>query len=90
MLPIVDVPIDERAVIPCPELGFKPRRASRACASCEQFHGIAMMTEAEEVDVKDRAGNVIGKRPILWHEKYVIRCAYPIERRTQILEVVEA
>jgi len=73
MLPIInDIDIDQNAVIPCPAVGFKPRRAYRSCQNCEYFEGFAKMSDV---------GN--------WSEQFAIRCAHPIERRTQHIEVIE-
>ena len=39
-LPCVEVEIDARVIIPCPEVGFENRRASVACTKCEYFKGV--------------------------------------------------
>ena len=73
MLQIVDdVEISQEAIIPCPDVGFKPRRA-QACQSCEHFRGIGLMCADESLP---------------WHERYAVRCGHIIERRTQILPPV--
>ena len=74
MLPQVLIAIDKRVVIRCPLKNFMPRRAYKACPKCEYFNGIAQMSDGEK---------------ITWHKKYVIRCAHIIERRTQLIEVLE-
>ena len=75
MLKIIDVEIDSRAIVPCPEKDFKPRRAAAACPKCKHFKGIGLMSEDDDLE---------------WHQKFAIRCVHPVERRTQILsEVIE-
>ena len=75
MLKIIDVEIDGRVIVPCPEKDFKPRRAAVACPKCKHFKGIGLMSAEADFE---------------WHQKFVIRCEYIMERRTQILpEVIE-
>lgn len=71
MLPIVEVDIPEQAIMACPAVGFKPRRA-KVCAECPHFQGIGQMSHEGA-----------------WHKQFAIRCAHVIERRTQIVDVIE-
>ncbi len=75
MLKIVNVEIDSRVVIPCPEKDFRPRRAANACPGCDHFKGIGLMSEEPDIG---------------WHKKFAIRCAHVMERRTQLIpEIIE-
>ena len=65
MLEIVEnVEIDEAVVIACTEVGFKPRRAFKACGNCPHFRGIGRMRS--EGDWSDqfavRCGHIIERR----------------------------
>jgi len=74
MLPQVLIAIDKRVVLACPLKKFKPRRAYKACPECGHFKGVARMSYESNLP---------------WHKKYVIRCSHIIERRTQLIEVIE-
>lgn len=74
MLKIVDVEIDSAAIIPCPLVRFKGRYAAKCCPGCDNFKGIGLMVDDPSMS---------------WHERYTVRCAHIIERRTQIIEVVD-
>jgi len=63
-----NVAIDDSVVIPCPKREFKPALVADACPKCEYYDGLGVMS-------------VQLSRP--WHERYAVRCACPIERRTQ-------
>jgi hypothetical protein len=65
------VKIDPAAVVPCPEIDFKMRRATK-CEKCECFAGIGLMNATEGLP---------------WGHKYTIRCAHVMERRVQMFEV---
>ena len=90
MLEIVDVEIDKEAIIPCPDREFKGRRAYVSCPNCIGFRGVILISESDIMDIKDKTTlAVIGVRPIRWDEKYAIRCSFPMDRRTKIVEVIE-
>lgn len=88
MLPkINEVEIDKNAVVPCPSVGFKSRRAHKSCPSCADFKGLCRtMAEGETVVTCRSTGD---KRQATWSDKFAIRCAHVIERKTQIIEVIE-
>ena len=82
--------IPETAITSCPLKGFAQRYIVKSCADCEYFQGTALLTDAIEVDTKDKVtGEKTGKRPIRWHERNMIRCAYPMTRRCFDLHVIE-
>ena len=74
MLKKINVGIDANVVIQCPAKDFKLRRAANSCPGCECFKGIGLMSEADD---------------LAWHQKFVIRCGHVMERRTQLIEVIE-
>lgn len=77
MLPISDNrDIGPAAVVSCPKVNFKPRRACKCCPGCEYFDGLGMMASDTEAAYE-------------WSDIYAIRCTHPIERRTQYFEVIE-
>lgn len=78
MLKQVDAAIDARAVIPCPAVGFKIRRVASGCPGCEHYRGLAQMSMTGDDEAE-----------LAWHQQYVVRCAHIVERRTQIIEVIE-
>lgn len=76
--------------VSCPEKSMQQRYIKKGCVKCSYFHGVSLLTDAVEVDVKDRlTGEVTGKRPIYWHEKYLVKCAYPMTRRLANMSIVE-
>lgn len=77
-IPVVDVDIHSDVVVPCPAKRFQPRRAANACPGCDYFQGVGQMVVQQA-----------GEEPLQWHQKYVIRCAHVIERRTQMFNVIE-
>ena len=85
---MIDIPTT--VTVSCPMKQFKQRYLHKGCLECEYFKGIALLTEAEEIDVKDPiSGEIKGKRPIQWQEKHVIRCAFPMTRRCSDMSVVD-
>jgi len=74
MLQIAEVDIHPDALIACPEVEFKMRKAAKACPKCPNWAGVGLM-------------NSDPAKP--WNERFAIRCAHVIERRTHILEVFE-
>ena len=83
MLPIAETKtIDPAAVVSCPMKNFAARRAYLACPDCEYFYGLAVMSSAPLISDDPANG-------VKWSDKYAIRCAHVIERRTQDLEVIE-
>ena len=84
MLPIEKktAAIDPAAVVACPMKDFAARRAYLSCPDCELFNGLAIMSTAPLAADNPTAG-------VKWSDKYAIRCAHVIERRTQNLEVIE-
>ena len=74
----------------CPAKEFRQRYIMVGCINCEHFKGTALLTSADEMDIKDHVtGKFKGKRPIQWQEKHVIRCAYPMTRRCSDISIVE-
>ncbi len=74
----------------CPDKGFQQRYIHLGCLKCDYFKGFAELTSAIEIDIKDRVtGEVKGKRPVLWHEKFMIRCTFPMTRRCTDMSIVE-
>jgi len=67
-----DKEIDTTAIIACPALSFKLRRVT-ACLKCKEYRGLGVMCTD-----KSKA----------WNERYAVRCAHIMERRTQILPEV--
>jgi hypothetical protein len=68
MLQRVTVQIDEAVAIQCPKVGFKQVMAHKMCSDCAYFDGVALMRAESSLP---------------WYLRYAIRCAHPIERRTQ-------
>ena len=62
--------IDSKAIIPCPILTFRSKYAKN-CVGCDYYEGLGVMCEDESKT---------------WAERFTIRCAHPIERRTHIIE----
>ena len=81
-----NIEIDARAIVPCAAKGFKARRAIN-CARCPYFAGLALMI-ADDIGADITVGSMVTGR-ITWADKYAIRCCHVIERRTQIIEVIE-
>jgi len=74
----------------CPIKNFRPRYLHMGCVKCEYFKGIQALTDAIDMEVKDPVtGIVTGMRPIEWHEKFMIRCAFPITRRCSNMAIAE-
>jgi len=86
----VTIELPETVTVSCPLKSFQQRYVKRGCLACEYHKGFAMLTDAEEMPVKDRVtGKEIGMRLIQWHEKYMVRCAYPMTRRCANIAIVE-
>lgn len=69
MLPVTkQIGIDDSVAIPCPKRQFKPALAAESCPKCEYFEGVAILS----TDMR-----------LAWYQRYCIRCAHPIERRTK-------
>ena len=82
--------IPETATVSCPEKSMQQRYIVKGCLNCDYYEGTALLTDAIEMDIKDRVtGEAKGKRPIQWHEKNMIKCAYPMTRRCQNMAIVE-
>ena len=87
---MMDLDIPTTTTTSCPDKGFKQRYIHLGCIKCEYFKGYAELTKSTEIDIKDRVtGNITGKRPIQWHEKYMIRCAFPMTRRCSDMSIVD-
>ena len=87
---LLNIDIPTTVTTSCPIKQFKQRYIHKGCMKCEYFKGIAMLTDADEMDVKDRVtGDITGKRPIQWHEKYMVRCAFPMTRRCSDMSIVD-
>ena len=82
--------IPETVTVSCPMKSMQQRYIVKGCLSCGDYKGIALLTDATEMDIKDRVtGEVKGKRPIQWHEKHIVRCSFPMSRRCSDMSVVE-
>lgn len=87
---ILEKDIPDTATCACPLKRFQQRYLVKGCLNCEYFKGVSLMTEANEVEIKEPlTGIVKGLRKIEWHEKYMIRCAFPTSRRCNNISVVE-
>ena len=85
---VKDIPLTVTAC--CPLKAFNNRYLHKGCLNCEYFGGVRLLCDAEEIAIKDIAtGEVIGTRPLQWHEKYMIVCACPTTRRCSNIEIVE-
>ena len=91
MVQIADINIPDTVTVSCPLKNFQQRYLNKGCVSCSEFFkGIAPLTEANEIEVKDKVtGKLLGTRPIYWHEKFMIRCAYPMTRCCANMAIVE-
>ena len=88
MTDIIDIPLTVTAS--CPIKGFKQRYIHKGCLKCEYYKGIAILTESEAVYKKDEeTGEQILVRLLEWHERFLIRCAWPTTRRCSNIEIVE-
>lgn len=77
-LPVVEgIKIDPIVLIDCPATLPKLRYAAKSCPGCEHFDGIARRSWSDSGD------------KMAWDVEYCIRCRYPMERVTKILEVIE-
>lgn len=84
----IDVPTS--TAVSCPLKQFKQRYLHKGCFKCEYFKGVASLTDATEMNIKDPVtSEATGTRPIYWHEKNMIRCAFPMTRRCSDISVVE-
>jgi len=82
--------IPETVTVCCPLKAFKNRYLHKGCLKCEHFGGVRLLCDAEEIAIRDPAsGDVIGKRKLGWHEKYMIVCACPTTRRCSNIEIIE-
>lgn len=70
----ITIPTD--IVVPCPQIGFKGRRASR-CLQCPHFQGV--------IDTMPAAADSIP-----FDTRYRIGCAHVVARRVTSLEVEDA
>lgn len=87
-MPNMEVPTS--VTVSCPIKNFKQRYLHKGCMNCEYFKGITALTDAIEKEVKDPVtGIVLKMRPIEWHEKYMIRCSFPMTRRCSNMAIVE-
>ncbi len=71
--PIVKVRIPSSVVIDCPKLKSH-LSYGRACEQCEHFKGIVQIAWNDEESIP-------------WHGRYAIRCAFVIERKTNMLVI---
>jgi len=82
--------IPATVTVSCPIKQFQQRYVKVGCMNCDFYAGIAMLTDATEMPIRERVtGKEIGLRPIHWHEKYMVRCAYPMTRRCTNISIVE-
>lgn len=74
--------IPTSVTVSCPKIGFNQNIIYKSCLKCDFFKGFSLMTNAAYKEIKDeKTGLVAGKRPIMWHEKYMVNCAHTITRR---------
>lgn len=71
----LNVRISEAAIVSCPRFEFEATAAADFCPDCPAFDGLALIGDPTEP----------GRS---WDKTYVIRCAFPIERRTKIINVI--
>ena len=88
MTSIIDIP--ETVTVSCPMKRFQQRYIVKGCLKCEHYKGIDTLTESIETDATDNVTKkVIGRRKLAWHERFVIRCAFPMTRRCANITIVE-
>ena len=76
--------------VACPVKNFQQRYLRTGCLSCEYFKGTKLLTDAEEMPVRNPfTSAVTGSRPIKWHEKNMIVCTFPMTRRCSDMSVAE-
>jgi len=80
MTDVIRVP--DGVTVSCPLLNSQQRYVVKGCLGCEYFKGTTLLTDAEEMPIKDPfTSRVIGKRKIHWHEKHLVLCGFPMQRR---------
>jgi len=85
----IDIP--DNVTTCCPLESFRSRSLVEACVKCDFFAGVNVMCPTNEIEKKDPvSGAVIGVRPIMWHEKYMLVCKAPMTRRCHAVETVES
>jgi len=90
MTNIITNEMPETVTVSCPLKRFQQRYVSKGCFNCEFYKGTAPLTDALETEVKDKVTGVVkGTRPLAWHEKNMIVCAYPMTRRCANMAIVE-
>ena len=76
--------------VSCPIKKMQQRYIVKGCKNCEHCKGFGRLTDSEFDIKKDSdTGEIISKRPLAWHEKYLIRCTYPMARRCANMAIVE-
>lgn len=76
ILPIVDAPIPDNVIVPCPkiEAGKQVKRFADKCRECECFRGLAQRYKGEP-----RPEEIEKFNAMPWSLKYAIRCAVVME-----------
>lgn len=69
----MSIEIPASAYVPCPEIGFKNRKATK-CVDCQHFKGL--------VDINEKL-----PESVPFEQKYRIGCAHVIARRFACIEV---
>lgn len=74
--------IPKTVTVCCPLEGNNSVYLHDYCLECDHFLGVRIMVDAEEIEKKHPiSGEVIGMRPLNWHERFMIVCAAPRTRR---------
>lgn len=73
-------PIHPGAIVHCPKFSFELTAAANYCPTCEHWKGLALLNNAGQAAI-DQDG-------LKWDQVYCVLCAYPIERKTQIVNIV--
>lgn len=82
--------IPDGVTVSCPLKNSQQRYIKKGCVKCEYFKGTTLLTDAEEMPIKDPfTSQIVGKRPIHWHEKHLLLCGFPMQRRCSDMTIVE-
>jgi len=82
--------IPPEVTVSCPEKRFQQRYLNKGCFNCDYFKGVEILTSALEKETKDSVtGAVTGSRELGWHERFMIRCSFPMTRRCSNMAIVE-
>ncbi len=75
---VKDQRIHPAALVACPKFTFKNTVAANYCPQCQYYQGLYQM---------DITGGAI-KEGANWEDVYTVACAFPMERRLMIINVV--